>query len=127
MTNSDVLIVGAGPVGMTMALELARYGVKVRLVDEAPHRTELSKALIVWSRTLELMERAGIANKMVAAGYKVEAARLSADKQTIGRLTFDGVQSAYRFSLMLPQSETERILEDSLAEIGIKVDPRSNC
>jgi len=122
MTTSDVLIVGAGPVGMTMALELARYGVKVRLVDEAPHRTELSKALIVWSRTLELMERAGIASTMVGAGYKVEAAHLSAGSQTIGRLTFDGVQSAYRFALMLPQSDTERILEHSLAEIGIRVD-----
>lgn len=122
MTNSDVLIVGAGPVGMTMALELTRYGVKVRIVDQAAHRTDLSKALVVWSRTLELMDRAGIADKMVAAGYKVEAAHLTADKQTIGRLTFDGVQSAYRFALMLPQSETERILEESLAELGIKVD-----
>lgn len=122
MANSDVLIVGAGPVGMTMALELARYGIKVRVVDEAPHRTALSKALIVWSRTLELMDRAGIADKMVAAGYKVEAAHLTAGEQTIGRLTFDGVESAYRFALMLPQSETERILEDLLAEIGIKVD-----
>jgi len=122
MTNSDVLIIGAGPVGMTMALELARYGVKVRIVDQAAHRTDLSKALIVGSRTLELMDRAGIADKMVAAGYKVEAAHLSAAEQTIGRLTFDGVQSAYRFALMLPQSETERILEESLAKIGIKVD-----
>ena len=122
MRNSDVLIIGAGPVGMTMALELARYGVKVRIVDQAAHRTDLSKALVVWSRTLELMDRAGIADKMVAAGYKVEAAHLSAADQTIGRLTFDGVESAYRFALMLPQSETERILEDSLAEIGIKVD-----
>ena len=122
MTSSDVLIVGAGPVGMTLALELTRYGVKVRIVDQSAHRTELSKALIVWSRTLELMQRAGIAGKMVAAGYKVEAMHLTADKHTIGRLTFDGVQSAYRFALMLPQSETERILEDSLAELGVKVD-----
>lgn len=56
---TDVLIVGAGPVGLTMAAELARYGVGVRLIDRAPHATETSKALVIWSRTLELMDRMG--------------------------------------------------------------------
>lgn len=55
--TTQVLIVGAGPVGLTMAAELARYGVSVRIVDKAAQRTDKSKALVVWSRTLELLER----------------------------------------------------------------------
>jgi 2-polyprenyl-6-methoxyphenol hydroxylase-like FAD-dependent oxidoreductase len=53
---TQILIVGAGPVGLTMAAELARYGIELRIID--PHATEASKALALWSRTLELMDRA---------------------------------------------------------------------
>ena len=52
----QVLIAGAGPVGLTLAVELARYGVSVRIVDKNRERTDKSKALVVWSRTLELLE-----------------------------------------------------------------------
>ena len=57
--NVPVLIIGAGPVGMTLASELARFGVPVRIVDKAVHRTDKSKALVIWSRTLELLDRGG--------------------------------------------------------------------
>jgi 2-polyprenyl-6-methoxyphenol hydroxylase-like FAD-dependent oxidoreductase len=53
----QVMIVGAGPVGLTMAGELTRYGVSVRIVDKEAHRTDKSKALVLWSRTLELLDR----------------------------------------------------------------------
>jgi 2-polyprenyl-6-methoxyphenol hydroxylase-like FAD-dependent oxidoreductase len=53
---SPVLIVGAGPVGLTAAAELARYGVDVRIIERTPHQTETSRALVMWSRTLELMD-----------------------------------------------------------------------
>jgi 2-polyprenyl-6-methoxyphenol hydroxylase-like FAD-dependent oxidoreductase len=53
----EVLIVGAGPVGMTAACELARFGIPLRIVDRAAQRTEQSKALVLWSRTLELLDR----------------------------------------------------------------------
>ena len=68
-----VLVVGAGPVGMTMAAELARYGVPVRIVDKAARRTDKSKALVLWSRTLELLDRGGSGGSapFVAAGFKV--------------------------------------------------------
>lgn len=55
----EVLVVGAGPVGLTMAAELARYGVGVRIVEKAAERTNKTKALNVWSRTLELIDRMG--------------------------------------------------------------------
>jgi 2-polyprenyl-6-methoxyphenol hydroxylase-like FAD-dependent oxidoreductase len=61
------LVVGAGPVGLTMAAELARYGVHVRIVEKAAQRTDKSKALVLWSRTLELLDRAGPDGYVAAA------------------------------------------------------------
>ncbi len=55
----QVLVVGAGPVGLTMAAELARYGVPVRIIDKSAGRTDKSGALVMWSRTLELLDRMG--------------------------------------------------------------------
>ena len=55
--EKDVLIAGAGPVGLVMAIELARYGVAVRIIDKASQRTDKSKALVIWSRSLELLAR----------------------------------------------------------------------
>ena len=55
--NTTILIVGAGPVGLTLACELTRYRVPVRIVDKAPQRTDKSKAIVIWSRTLELLDR----------------------------------------------------------------------
>ena len=54
--NSNVLVVGAGPVGLTMAAELARYGVSVRIVEKAAQRTDESKAIVMWSQSLEMLE-----------------------------------------------------------------------
>jgi 2-polyprenyl-6-methoxyphenol hydroxylase-like FAD-dependent oxidoreductase len=70
--KTDALIVGAGPVGLVAAIELARYGVSVRILDKAPQRTDKSKALVIWARSLELLERAGVSagvNRSIRAGY----------------------------------------------------------
>ena len=55
----DALIVGAGPVGLTMAVELTRHRVRCRIVDQAPARSDKSKELVLWPRTLELLGYAG--------------------------------------------------------------------
>ena len=72
-----VLIAGAGPVGLTMAVELTRYGVPVRIVDKAAARTDKSKALVLWSRSLELFERTGIVDRFRSAGIICHGARMS--------------------------------------------------
>src|SRR5216683_8040963 len=71
--DKDVLIAGAGPVGLVMAIELARYGVGVRIIDKAAQRTDKSKALVIWSRSLEVLARAGCSAGLVDAGYKVSS------------------------------------------------------
>jgi hypothetical protein len=54
---AKVLIIGAGPVGLTQAIEFTRFGTPVRIVEKAAQRTDKSKALVLWSRTLELLDR----------------------------------------------------------------------
>src|SRR5271170_1993577 len=120
--NLDALIVGAGPVGLTMAIELARYGVSVRIIDKAPERTDKSKALVIWSRSLELLERAGCSAALVDAGYKVNCVNISAGKKPIARFTLEGVATKYPFGLMIPQSDTERVLDEFLNTLGVTVE-----
>jgi FAD binding domain len=118
----QVLIAGAGPVGMTAAAELARYGVQVRIIDQAPQRTDKSKALVLWSRTLELLDRARCTPAFVAAGMKVHAASLVAGGNLVAHVSLRNVASQYNYALMLPQSETERLLDEHLGRLGVTVE-----
>jgi 2-polyprenyl-6-methoxyphenol hydroxylase-like FAD-dependent oxidoreductase len=118
------LIIGAGPVGMTLASELVRYDVPVRIVDKAAQRTDKSKALVIWSRTLELLDRGGGSAPFIDAGFKVLAANFVAGDKVVGRVSLEGVNTPYSFGLMLPQSETERLLEERLQELGVTVERR---
>src|ERR1700742_2805709 len=120
--QSTVLVVGAGPVGLTMAAELARYGVPTRIVEKAPQRTDKSKALVLWARTLELLDRAGCGAKFVDAGFKVKAANIIADGRQIAHFRFDGIQTPHPYGLMLPQSDTERLMDEHLNACGVRVE-----
>jgi len=118
----SVLIVGGGPVGMTLASELARYGVEVRIVDKAAHRTDTSRALVLWSRTLELLDRGFGAAPFVEAGLRTEHVSILNGDTRIGRIDMSGVASPYPYALMIPQSETERLLEQQLERQGVVVE-----
>lgn len=119
---SPVLIVGAGPVGLTMAAELARFGVAVRIVERSPHPTETSRALVVWSRTLELLDRTGCTPAFLEAGLKAHGASLRAGQTVLGRPRFDDIASVYNFGLMIPQRDTERLLIAHLRSLGVEVE-----
>ena len=120
--NPKVLISGAGPVGLTLANELARHGVTVRIVDKTAARTDKSKALVLWSRTLELLDDAGYAQPFMPAGFRAHGAQISNGKEVVARVTLDSVDSRFPYALMIPQSETERVLEEQLAARGVKVE-----
>jgi 2-polyprenyl-6-methoxyphenol hydroxylase-like FAD-dependent oxidoreductase len=120
--TARVLVIGAGPVGLTLAIELQRYGIDFRIVEKAASRTDKSKALVVWSRTLELLERSGLSDRFVAAGRKVVAANIIAGGKRIAHVGLTEVDSPYPYALIVPQSDTEQLLETALELGGGKVE-----
>jgi 2-polyprenyl-6-methoxyphenol hydroxylase-like FAD-dependent oxidoreductase len=120
--NPKVLIVGAGPVGLTLANELVRRGISVRIVDKSAARTDKSKALVLWSRTLELLDDAGYATDFLPSGIPAHGAQISTGSETVARVSFNLVDSRFPYALMIAQSETERVLEERLASAGVTVE-----
>ena len=123
MSNSPkVLIAGAGPVGLTLANELVRHGIPIRIVDKSAQRTDKSKALVLWSRTLELFDDAGYAKDFMSAGMQAHGAWISTGTEVMAKVSFDVIDSRIAYALMIAQSETERVLEERLAASGVTVE-----
>ncbi|MDB5107132.1 MAG: monooxygenase FAD-binding protein, partial [Candidatus Binatus sp.] len=116
------IVAGAGPTGLMMAAELARHGVECRIVDRMSAPSDKSRALGVQARTLELFDSIGIADQAVAAGHKVHGASAYANGKRILHLSFRQIDSRFPFILILPQSETEQLLNRHLTTLGIQVE-----
>src|SRR5947209_651536 len=105
-----------------MAAELARYGVEMRIIDRSPQPTQTSKALVVWSRTLELMDRMGCAPAFLEAGLRARRVSMRDGRKVLGHSSLSGIASQYDFGLMIPQRDTERLLASHLGTFGVKVE-----
>ena len=124
-TDTQVLVVGAGPVGLFMASELNRHGVSCRIVDKNDGPTPDTRAAAIQARTLEILDSLGLAQEFVRAGNVCHAkASYTSDHKVIKYLTFDELDSAFPFILQLPQSQTERLLVGYLAHLGTQVERR---
>jgi 2-polyprenyl-6-methoxyphenol hydroxylase-like FAD-dependent oxidoreductase len=120
----DVLIVGAGPVGLTMAAAATHHGLRCRLVDKAPAPSDKSKALAVWTRSMELLDGLDLAETFVRTGLKLNAGSMYAHGKRMVHLVLTGDESPFGFPLMIPQNETERLLTEHLAQHGVTVERR---
>ncbi|MGA9525674.1 MAG: FAD-dependent monooxygenase [Myxococcaceae bacterium] len=121
----DVLIVGAGPTGLSLAVNLLQAGIRVRLVDAEPERSHHSRALAVQARTLELFEKIGIAEPLVAQGTRAFRISAFAKGQQLFHLEIPDIgvdDSPFPFILFVSQYETERALERKLLELGGQVE-----
>jgi 2-polyprenyl-6-methoxyphenol hydroxylase-like FAD-dependent oxidoreductase len=123
--DTDVLIVGAGPTGLVLALWLTRLGVRVRIVDKTPEPGTTSRAVAVQARTLELYCQIGLADALIERGWKTIAVNLwVAGKKTAHAVFGDmgaGV-SPFPYALIFPQDEHERLLIDRLAGAGVHIE-----
>jgi 2-polyprenyl-6-methoxyphenol hydroxylase-like FAD-dependent oxidoreductase len=125
MTQSDVLIIGAGPTGLVLALWLTRLGVKVRIVDKTAGPGTTSRALAVQARTLELYRQLDLTEAVVAQGHHVPAVNLWVKGEAAARLAFESVGAGltpYPFLHIFPQDQHEKLLIERLQALGVAVE-----
>lgn len=116
--DPQVIIVGAGPTGLTLAAELAGAGVRCRVLEQRPQRSRRSRAFSLTPHTLELLAMRGQADAMVARGLPWRHGPLGVDDRT---LDFGLVDSAFNFMLIMPQNRIEEELERWAIESGAEV------
>jgi 2-polyprenyl-6-methoxyphenol hydroxylase-like FAD-dependent oxidoreductase len=125
MPQCDVLVAGAGPTGLVLALWLAKLGVNVRIIDKAAEPGTTSRALAVHARTLELYRQLDLADAVVQRGHKVPAVRLWVKGEPQTRVSLAQIGShltPYSFLQIYPQDEHERLLIATLEKLGVSVE-----
>jgi 2-polyprenyl-6-methoxyphenol hydroxylase-like FAD-dependent oxidoreductase len=127
--DTQVLIVGAGPTGLVLALWLARQNVAFRIIDKGEGPGATSRALIVHARTLEYYRQLGLAEQIVAAGIQLDHLDLRVSGRKVGTAplgAFGEEASRYPFLLGLPQDEHERLLIAELTRLGVLIERRTS-
>ncbi|GAA4596423.1 NAD(P)/FAD-dependent oxidoreductase [Planotetraspora phitsanulokensis] len=120
-TTTDVLIIGAGPTGLTAAIGLARQGRHVTVVDAQPTGATTTRAAVVHARTLELLEPYNVAGRLVARGIHASRFTIRDRDKVLLPVSFDGLPTAYPYTLMISQEVTESVLLERLTELGGQV------
>lgn len=120
--SCDVLVVGAGPTGLFTALELARRGISVRVIEEQWRTASRSYALGLHPRTLDMLDAHGIADTLVAKGHRLEAVSLRDASGEHARLDLAAGGPKRPFLLVLPQNALEAALEHAVEKAGVKVE-----
>lgn len=119
--ETEVLVVGAGPVGLFAALSLTELGVQVEIVDEEWRTAARSYALALHPRTLEILDGLGLAEELIARGHRVETTAFYEGEERKAEIRYSELAGKYPFVLVLPQDALEEALRRKLAERKVKV------
>ena len=128
MKQTEVLIIGAGPTGLILALWLTRLGVKIRIVDKTAEPGTTSRALAVQARTLELYRQLDLADAVVARGHRVLAGNFWVGGERKARIPFNDMGKGltpYPFLHIFPQDEHEKLLVAKLQTLGVSVERKT--
>jgi 2-polyprenyl-6-methoxyphenol hydroxylase-like FAD-dependent oxidoreductase len=128
MAQTEVLIIGAGPTGLVLALWLTKLGVNVRIIDRTAEPGTTSRALAVQARTLELYQQLDLSEALLARAHKVPAVNLWVKGEAAARLVFENVGAGltpYPFMHIFPQDQHEQLLIDRLRSLGVAVERRT--
>jgi 2-polyprenyl-6-methoxyphenol hydroxylase-like FAD-dependent oxidoreductase len=118
MYDTDVLVVGAGPTGLTLAASLVARGVRTTVVDRQAAMAHTSRAGAVNARTLEVLEDLDVSRRLVKEGVVAPRFTIRDRRRTLMQLDFDGLATDYPYTLLVPQNITEKLLLDRLIELG---------
>ncbi|KAK3366106.1 FAD binding domain-containing protein [Lasiosphaeria ovina] len=125
MQSCDILIIGAGPVGVTLALELALHNVSLRIIDKAPERSDKSRALVVHPRTLELLNRHRSPEALSSRGQTLHGVAIYINQKLVTPLNLNDLgttDTQFPLPLLVSQAKTETFLDERLAEYGVHVE-----
>ena len=120
--DTDILIVGAGPVGLFLANDCARRGLRYRIIEMRPGQSEHSKALAIFPRTMEIFDMAGVTNPFLETANRVTSVSIVSHGHTLAHMRFAPEESPYRFIAMVPQDVTEKLLVEQLRNKGGQVE-----
>jgi len=127
MNQSVPFIVGAGPVGLGVAVYLVQANIPTRVIEPLVKPTSESRALAVNPRTLEILESTGVTEKMLSLGKRIRGVRFSQRGEPVGEFLFEGeLHHKYPFILGLSQATTERLLAETLEKAGGNIERASN-
>jgi 2-polyprenyl-6-methoxyphenol hydroxylase-like FAD-dependent oxidoreductase len=118
MYDTDVLVIGAGPTGLALGASLVARGVAATVVDQQEAGANTSRAAVVNARTLEVLEPLDVARRLVKEGVHAPRFTIRDRDRTLIPIDFSGLPTQYPYSLMVPQSTTERLLLERLEELG---------
>lgn len=121
LDHTDVLVCGAGPVGMLGALILANDGVRVRIIDQEPRVSGHSYSCALHSRSLELLESVGIADKAIAMGRRIHTVAFYEGKDRRAEVKLSALPGKYPFALVIEQGALESLLEQGLRAKNVKI------
>ncbi len=120
-SQTDVLVVGAGPTGLAAACALRQGGVDVAIVDRAAEGANTSRAAVLHARTLEVLETVDVTDRLLAEGVVVPVFTVRDRTRVLARIDFTGLPTNHPYTVMLPQSRTESLLLARLTELGGEV------
>jgi len=122
--DCQVLVVGAGPTGLTLTAQLLARGIHARVIDKGEGPAPQSRALGIHARTLELLDTMGLADAFIGQGHRVRRVRMYAGQRNLLDLDLARNGSRYGFTLHLPQSQTETLLRARVLELGGTIEQR---